>query len=196
MFCERVQYKPDSGLPPPASSVRSICLKAVTGYIEPSWKVKPNAPENTEPMKNQRIVGILGPNIVVKMKTATPVQPQTQFLIRSTLTSSASDRQINSQNAIEDPELIQITELKSNQSKPNQKMLPNGFVNLATFLPKTNREKMVYETVVNHRSPQLAQLIRKKSPLDVPEKKVSTQAKEGSGLMISDVYSLSNDKKT
>lgn len=186
MFCERIAYTPESGPPPPKSSIKSIRLKTVTGYIEPSWKIRPDAPENSEMMKNQRTAGILGPNIVVKPK---PIKsgnfnPNIQR-IASGLT--LEEMRMPFANQASSRELI-VVQQKPTLSSP----VNNSLINMSTFMPKTTKEKMIYETVVNQRSPQLAQLIRKKSSLDVPEKSV---AKEGSGLMISDVYSLSDSKK-
>lgn len=241
MFCERVVYKPSKHHnvpPPPKDSVRSIRLRSVTGYIEPAWKIRPEYAENNEEMKNQRLVGTLGPNIIVKPKLIQlptkslrpylkPRIPENAILIpHEDDTADADQKATKPCGSAQIARLLELpstepvkrsttilqqgrptTDIAKIQSKMNNVQTLNR-----DFVPKSQKEKIVYENVFNNRSPMLANLIRKKSALDIPEKpedldsadNVSFTLKlpaappapvKSSGLMISDVYSLSNDDK-
>lgn len=259
MFCERVAFKALKG--PPTDSVRSIRLRTVTGYIEPTWKVHAVYSEGNEHMKNQKLTGVLGPNIIVKPKEMPPSYnfklkpltkiPEKTYRIPALVDVSKESYQV-SQTAggshiarlLEKPstepirrlvpivyQTGQTTVLNGNKTAvlcPSSNMSsiskPTSGNNLAVvfsntnfnakFKPQTDKERIVYDSVVKQRMPQLAQLIRKKSAFDIPMKPMESGQQETlptvqnvitkllphtteatSGLMISDVYSLSDKKQ-
>lgn len=264
MFCERVvAVKPLKGPEPPTDSVRSIRLRTVTGYIEPSWKIRPVFSDGNEQLKNQNLTGVLGPNIIVKpkempsynfkLKPLTKI-PEKTYRIPALVDVSKESYQV-SQTAggshiarlLERPstepvrrsvpivyQTGQTTILNGNKtavlcpssntssiSKPTTSSgvnpLASVFMNTnfnAKFKPQTDKERIVYDSVVKRRMPQLAQLIRKKSAFDIPMKPMESEQQQTlptvenvitkllpntteatSGLMISDVYSLSDKKQ-